>query len=73
MAPATLKIKKKLLDKGKSITDLAQDFGCSRDLLSKVIHGERGNPELRQKLADYCGTTVEGLFGASSGQRKRAA
>jgi transcriptional regulator with XRE-family HTH domain len=73
MAPAALKIKKKLLEKGDTIQGLADRFGCGRDLLSKVIHGARGNPELRKKLADYCGTTVEALFGTAPGQGKRAA
>jgi len=73
MAPATIKIKKKLLDKGDSIQGLADRWNTTRDLLSKVIHCERGNPELRKKLARYCGTTVEQLFGGAADQGKAAA
>ena len=67
MEPADVKIKKKLLEKGETITDLAEKWGFTRHLLTKVIHGERSNGDLataaQKKLARYMGTTVTDLFG----------
>ncbi len=66
MAPATLKIKQKLLENDDSIAGLADRWGFTRELLSKVIHCERGTGDLalaaQKKLARYMGCTVSELF-----------
>ncbi len=69
MAPATLKIKIALLHRGDTIQALADRWGCTRELLTKVIHCERGNPELRKKLARYVGVPVSQLFPPQANQR----
>jgi hypothetical protein len=67
MAPATLKIKKKLLENGDTIAGLAEQWGFTRTLLTKVIHCERGSGDVaisaQKRLARYMKTTVRELFG----------
>ena len=77
MSPATLKIKMKIFEKGDSIASLAEDWGFTRFLLTKVIHGERGSGELAKKaqkrIARYVGVPVSQLFGDSTEGRRNTA
>lgn len=73
MAPATVKIKTRLFERGESIQELADRWGYSRALVTKVIHFERSNSEVRKRLARYMGTTVRDLFGAAKAPERKAA
>lgn len=72
MTAATVKIKTRLFERGESIQDLANRWGYSRHLVTKVIHGERQNPDVRRRLARYMGSTVRTLFGDQQPTRKAA-
>lgn len=70
MSPATLKIKMKIFANGDSIAQLADRWGFTRALLTKVVHCERGTgPDAKRaqkRLARYMGSTVADLFGTST-------
>jgi len=72
MTAATVKIKTKLFQNGESIQGLADRWGYSRALVTKVIHGERSNADVRKRLARYMGSTVRVLFGEPETQRRAA-
>jgi plasmid maintenance system antidote protein VapI len=72
MTAATVKIKTRLFERQESIQGLADRWGYSRHLVTKVIHGERQNADVRKRLARYMGTTVRALFGAPTQERKAA-
>lgn len=72
MTAATVKIKTKLFQNGESIQGLADRWGYSRHLVTKVIHGERSNAAVRRRLARYMGSTVQALFREPERQRKAA-
>lgn len=69
----TVRIKTRLFEKGDSIQELADRWGYSRALVTKVIHFERNNPDVRQRLARYMGVSVRSLFGDITQPRHRAA
>lgn len=50
-----LEIKVRILKNGDSIAGLARLWGCSREVLSRVIHRYDGTyyPDVRAKLATY--------------------
>lgn len=73
MTAATVKIKTKLFQNGESIQGLADRWGYSRHLVTKVIHGERKNLDVRRRLARYMGTTVAALFGEQPKPERKAA
>lgn len=76
MTPTTLKIKIKMLHEGDTFEGLANKWGFSRALLTKVAHGERGSGDrakrAQKKLARYMGSTVADLFGEGSSQQRAA-
>ena len=49
----SLAIKTKLLVDGKTVTELAREFGVSRQQLSYVISGSRKSKPLEEKLQAY--------------------
>jgi hypothetical protein len=77
MTPATLKIKKKMLEKGDSFQGLADRWGFTRELLTKVASCQRGTgPDARRaqkKLARYVGATVAEVFGETANDKAAAA
>ena len=48
-----LAIKMKLLVDGKTVTELAREFGVSRTFLAGVINGSRKSTMLEEKLQEY--------------------
>ncbi|PYS69305.1 MAG: hypothetical protein DMF69_17380 [Acidobacteria bacterium] len=76
MAPATLKIKTRMLERGDSIAGLAREWNFTRALLTKVIHGERCGGDLaiaaQKRVARYMNTSVRALFPAPQSARKAA-
>jgi len=69
MSPLEIKIL--LLRHGKTISELARNFGCFREELSMCIRQVREYPRLRRQLSNELGMTVEQLFGADT--RRKAA
>jgi transcriptional regulator with XRE-family HTH domain len=49
----SLAIKTKLLVDGKTVADLAREFGVSRTFLSGVINGSQKSKPLEEKLQAY--------------------
>lgn len=49
----SLAIKTKLLVDGKTVTELAKEFGVSRTFLAGVINGSRKSKTLEKKLQAY--------------------
>lgn len=49
----SLTIKTKLLVDGKTVADLAREFGCSRVFLSGLIHGKEKSKKMEEKLQAY--------------------
>lgn len=49
----SLEIKKKLLVDGKTVTELAREFGVSRTFLAGVINGSRKSKKFEEKLQAY--------------------
>lgn len=49
----SLEIKKKLLEDGKTVTELAREFGVSRTFLAGVISGKEKSKPLEEKLQAY--------------------
>ena len=69
MSSTTLKIKTKLWEKGETFADLAERWGYSRALVTKVAHRERFNADVQRRLARYVGVPVAQLFGEGRDQR----
>ena len=49
----SLAIKTKLLVDGKTVTELAREFGVSRTFLSGVISGKEKSKRMEEKLQAY--------------------
>lgn len=49
----SLAIKTKLLVDGKTVTELAREFGVSRTFLAGVINGSRKSKKFEEKLQAY--------------------
>ena len=49
----SLAIKTKLLVDGKTVTELAREFGVSRTFLASVISGKEKSKPLEEKLKAY--------------------
>lgn len=49
----SLAIKTKLLVDGKTVTELAREFGVSRTFLAGVINGSRKSKKFEEKLQEY--------------------
>lgn len=49
----SLAIKTKILVDGKTVTELAKEFGVSRTFLASVISGNRASKPLEEKLQAY--------------------
>ena len=58
-----------LLQKDLTVTSLAEELGVRRQELSMCIHGAREYPEIRKKLADRLGFSVEQMWPESSAKR----
>jgi transcriptional regulator with XRE-family HTH domain len=76
--PRSAEIKKMLLDRNMSVTDLADAVGYGRQYMSAIICGRAGTIPSRQKIADYLGVALDDIFpitepGASQGKQHRAA
>jgi ribosome-binding protein aMBF1 (putative translation factor) len=60
MALTATDIKKRLLEKGVSVAELARRWKTKREIVSRVIHRQGGvvYPDVRRKLAQYLGVSV---------------
>jgi len=68
-----LRLKFLIYERGESITSLAEQFGCTREELSKTIRGVRLYPQIREKLASFLNQPVEQLFRSPKGRKRQAA
>lgn len=61
-APA-LRIKRLLLDSGRTVSDLAETLEATRPMVSQVIHGHAPSPRLRRLIAAELGTSYLEVWG----------
>lgn len=52
LTPFGRKVKKKLIDKGMTQTELAALLGCNRPYISKILMGERSGKKYIRKIAE---------------------
>lgn len=52
LTPFGRKVKKKLIDKGMTQTELAALLGCNRPYISKILTGERSGKKYIGKIAE---------------------
>lgn len=62
-------IRKKVYSMGKSQTELARVIGISQAHLSRILNGEKGNPDLKtlEGLARAIGCKVQDLLDRTKG------
>jgi lambda repressor-like predicted transcriptional regulator len=71
MEPIQIKIL--IMQRGSSITVLAERWGCRVQELSMCINKHRRYPKLRKKLARFLGKPVKELFGKNAADVRGAA
>lgn len=52
LTPFGRKVKKRLIDKGMTQTELAALLGCDRPYISKILTGERSGKKYIRKIAE---------------------
>ena len=48
-------VKKKLIDKDTSVTDLSADIGITREYVSRVVNGTVYAPEIAERISKHLG------------------
>lgn len=59
----TKRLKKILIDREVTVTDLAEQLGVTKSCVSRIINGKRNNPTTQAAIADALGEPHERLFG----------
>lgn len=61
LSPVGVLIRKRLLDKGKTQTQLAQEVGTSKVYLNYILHGERSGKKYLPRIFEVLGIDPESV------------